>query len=57
MTISVITPNFNMARFVSETMASVLGNLKPDDEYFVIDGASTDGSVELIRQQERHLSG
>ncbi len=57
MSISVVTPNFNMGRFLGETISSVLANLQPGDEYFVIDGGSTDGSVDLIRQHAQHLSG
>jgi glycosyltransferase involved in cell wall biosynthesis len=57
MRVSVVTPSFNMARYLAETMASVLGNLAPGDEYLVIDGGSTDGSAEIIRRHERHLAG
>ena len=55
-TFSVVTPNFNMARFLPETIESVLVNLQPGDQYFVIDGSSTDGSVEIIRRYESHLA-
>lgn len=54
---SIITPNFNMARFLPETIESVLANLQRGDEYFIIDGGSTDGSVDIIRQYESHLIG
>jgi glycosyltransferase involved in cell wall biosynthesis len=53
---SVVTPNYNMGRFLAETIESVLGNLRPGDEYFVIDGGSTDDSVRVIRSYEGHLS-
>ncbi len=56
-TFSVVTPNLNMARFLAATIESVLANLQPGDEYFVIDGGSTDGSVDLIRRYESHLTG
>ena len=56
-TFSVVTPNLNMARFLPETIESVLVNLRPGDQYFVIDGGSTDGSVEIIRHYESHLAG
>jgi glycosyltransferase involved in cell wall biosynthesis len=38
-------------------MESVLLNLRPGDQYFVIDGGSTDGSVDIIRQHEAKLTG
>ncbi len=54
---SVVTPNFNMARFLPETIESVLVNLRPGDEYFVVDGGSTDSSVEILRNYESRLTG
>jgi hypothetical protein len=53
MRISVVTPSFNMAPYLEDTLASVIGNLRPGDEYFVIDGGSNDGSVDIIRRQSR----
>jgi glycosyltransferase involved in cell wall biosynthesis len=55
--ISIVTPNFNMAGYLDETIRSVLANCGPGDEYFVIDGCSTDGSVDIIRQHEAALTG
>ena len=57
MRISVVTPSFNMAPYLEDTIASVIGNLRAGDEYFVIDGGSTDGSVDIIRRHERSLTG
>jgi glycosyltransferase involved in cell wall biosynthesis len=48
--ISIITPSLNQAPFIEETMRSVLLQGYPNLEYFVIDGGSSDGSVELIRR-------
>ena len=54
---TIITPNLNMARFLPETIESVLINMVPGDQYFIIDGGSKDGSVEIIRHYESRLSG
>jgi glycosyltransferase involved in cell wall biosynthesis len=55
--ISVVTPNFNMGRYLEETMQSVFANLGPGDEYFVIDGESCDESFDIIRRHEARLTG
>ena len=54
---SIITPNYNMGNYLEKTIESVLCNLQKGDEYFVIDGGSTDNSVEVIRKYEKYLSG
>ena len=54
--ISIVTPSFNQVRFLEDTMRSVLCQGYPNLEYIVIDGGSTDGSVELIRRYSEHLS-
>ncbi len=57
MRISVVTPCFNMAPYLEDTITSVIANLRPGDEYFVIDGGSTDGSVDIIRRHEGGITG
>lgn len=54
--ISIITPTLNQAGFIEQTISSVLGQGYPDLEYIIIDGGSTDGTVDLIRKHERHLA-
>jgi glycosyltransferase involved in cell wall biosynthesis len=55
--VSVVTPSFNMASYLAGTIESTLANLRPGDEYFVIDGGSTDGSVDIIRRYANRLTG
>jgi glycosyltransferase involved in cell wall biosynthesis len=48
--ISLVTPSYNQARFLEETLRSVVSQRDQLHEYFVFDGGSSDGSVELIRK-------
>jgi len=55
-TISVVTPSFNQEEYVEGTLRSVLDQEYPELEYVVIDGGSTDGSVETIRRYASRLA-
>ena len=56
MKLSIITINYNNAEGLRKTMESVLKQTYHDFEYIIVDGASTDGSVEVIREYENQLN-
>ena len=54
--ITIVTPSFNQAQFLEETIRSVLLQGYPNLEYIIIDGGSGDGSVEIIKKYEPWLA-
>ena len=54
--ISIVTPNLNGARYLEYTISSVINQKYPNLEYIVIDGGSTDGSIEIIEKYKNFLA-
>jgi glycosyltransferase involved in cell wall biosynthesis len=54
--VTIVTPSFNQGVFLEETIRSILLQGYPDLEYFVLDGGSTDNSVEIIRKYSQWIS-
>jgi glycosyltransferase involved in cell wall biosynthesis len=55
--IALVTPVFNSGSYIEATIRSVLAQGYPNLDYFIVDGGSTDGTLEIIRKYESRISG
>ena len=53
--ISIVTVSFNQAKYLEDNIKSVIAQKYPNVEHIIIDGGSTDGSVEILKKYDKHI--
>ena len=53
--VTVVTPSYQQASFIEETIQSVLSQTGVNTEYLVMDGGSTDGTLEILKKYRSRL--